>query len=333
MSPILLSLVVPIYNVYDEFEILGEELLSFITKVTGVEVLLIDDGSNDGSGDLADNFASSSERITVIHQDNAGLSAARNKGLLRASGKYIWFLDGDDLFNQDTISNTLEDLRLGDIDVLWYPHETFTKFISSEKLEQPDTNYDVHLDKPQATGVDMLVYLGNSKVENYAWSYITRTELLRENNITFPLSRSYEDVATTYKVFFLSKEIKISSSNLVYYRQREGSIITKIGFNNIDDVLIVNDEVEVFLKDKKIDDIKNLLMFKNVMLAEEFLMFNKKKLQKDDPERFKSLSQTINLKINNISSRGFSLKNRVKLALVKLRVFFVIKRIKDMVHS
>lgn len=183
---------------------------------------------------------------------------------------------------------TIEDLRLGDIDVFWYPHGTFTKFISSEKLEQPDTNYDVHLDKTQATGVDMLVYLGNSKVENYVWSCIARTQLLRENNITFPLSRTYEDVATTYKIFFLSKEIKISSSNLVYYRQREGSIITQIGFNSIDDVLIVNDEVEVFLKDKKIDDIKNLLMFKNLMLAEEFLMFNKKSYKKMTPKDLKA---------------------------------------------
>ncbi len=97
MDP-LVSVIVPVYNV---LPYLQEALDSLIGQTyRELEIILIDDGSTDGSGDVCDEYAERDQRINVIHQENKGLSAARNVGLDEANGDYIAFLDPDDAFHR-----------------------------------------------------------------------------------------------------------------------------------------------------------------------------------------------------------------------------------------
>ena len=98
----LISIIIPVYNAECY---LGECINSIIEQTySNLEILLIDDGSIDGSGQICDEFASKDERIKVVHKENGGVSSARNKGLDLAKGKYIAFVDADDFVDKNYIS-------------------------------------------------------------------------------------------------------------------------------------------------------------------------------------------------------------------------------------
>lgn len=114
MNP-LVSVIVPVYNV---LPYLKESLDSLIGQsYQDLEVILIDDGSTDDSGKLCDEYANHDKRILVIHQENKGLSAARNIGLDKANGEYIAFLDSDDAFHCCFIEKLLSSIISKDADI------------------------------------------------------------------------------------------------------------------------------------------------------------------------------------------------------------------------
>lgn len=95
----LLSVIVPVYNTKEYLSRCMESLTH--QKCTGIEILLVDDGSQDGSGALCDSYAQREENVIVIHQENQGLGFARNAGLNAARGQYVTFLDSDDYVDED----------------------------------------------------------------------------------------------------------------------------------------------------------------------------------------------------------------------------------------
>jgi glycosyltransferase involved in cell wall biosynthesis len=104
----LVSIVVPVYNV-EEF--LQECMLSVLSQTyENIEIILVDDGSTDSSGALCDEYAKSDRRISVIHQKNRGVSAARNAGMDSAHGEYITFIDADDAIHRNFVKYLREDL-------------------------------------------------------------------------------------------------------------------------------------------------------------------------------------------------------------------------------
>ena len=102
------SVIIPVYNVYC---FIHESVSSVINQTySHLEIILIDDGSTDGSGKICDEFANTDPRITVIHTPNKGLSAARNAGLRAMTGEIVAFLDPDDVFVSDAIEKALRSL-------------------------------------------------------------------------------------------------------------------------------------------------------------------------------------------------------------------------------
>ena len=94
MTKETVSVIVPVYNIAAELPRCVESVLA--QTWDALEVILVDDGSTDGSGSLCDSFARQDARVRVIHQKNAGVSAARNAGVSRATGEYLAFVDSDD---------------------------------------------------------------------------------------------------------------------------------------------------------------------------------------------------------------------------------------------
>ena len=94
MDDVFFSVIIPVYNVGDYLRECVQSVLS--QDFASYEIILVDDGSTDGSGLLCDEFAKTDFRVQAVHQENQGQSAARNHGLQIASGKYILFLDRDD---------------------------------------------------------------------------------------------------------------------------------------------------------------------------------------------------------------------------------------------
>lgn len=124
MNPII-SVIIPVYNAEKTIQRCIESVLN--QTYSSFELILIDDGSTDGSGKQCDYYSETDERIRVFHQDNKGVSEARNAGLAQVSGRYVFFLDSDDELYSETLEKYLEiisrydaDALLGSLDVVCY---------------------------------------------------------------------------------------------------------------------------------------------------------------------------------------------------------------------
>ena len=112
MEPIV-SVIIPVYNVEQYLKRCIDSVIDQTYR--NLEIILVDDGSNDGSGEICDNYAQNDSRIKVIHKSNGGLSDARNAGIDRSTGIYIMFVDSDDWINRECVELLIrsEERRVG----------------------------------------------------------------------------------------------------------------------------------------------------------------------------------------------------------------------------
>ncbi len=128
------SVIMPVYNKASYVE---AAVASALSQALLYELIIIDDGSTDGSGDICDRLAAADNRVTVIHQSNSGVSAARNVGIFNASGDYVCFLDGDDLLCEGFFDTAERILRGGDYDMLFFAYEKTYKSAPSLLIPSP----------------------------------------------------------------------------------------------------------------------------------------------------------------------------------------------------
>lgn len=214
----MISVIVPVYNVRFCLEECLESILG--QSYADLEIILIDDGSTDGSGAVCDAYAARDERIRVIHQPNRGLSAARNAGLEIARGEYISFVDSDDYLLPDALETLLS---------LCLTHHAEFSLCAHDKLT-PDGRRRPW--KPALAGdtfriisgpAKMKAYVAESSIPSAVWGKLYARELFRE--IRFPAGKLYEDLIVTYRLVHAASRIAISGSCGYVYRIRPGSIV------------------------------------------------------------------------------------------------------------
>lgn len=208
-----LSIVVPVYNVEQYLEkcvysILRQSFINF-------EVILIDDGSTDKSGFLCDEYAQKDKRIRIVHQNNAGVSAARNTGIELAIGKYITFVDSDDWIEADTYELALNFLHLNHLEVVCFD---FYKEKRRRSYYRPMYNADKIFQGNEAVNEVLKEVLDSS-----VWDKVYLRRLF--NDVRYPIGRVFEDVATTYKVLTKANKTGYLKKPLYHYVKRENSII------------------------------------------------------------------------------------------------------------
>lgn len=219
MTTLKLSIIIPVYNVA---EWLSETVDSILAQTfRDFELVLVDDGSTDGSGELCDQYAAGDNRIRVIHQKNAGVSVARNTGVAAAQGDYIGFTDSDDIIEADMYQRLLELAEAYDADIVQCQHDResiLNGLTRSETVEMMDGQAFVHR---------MFTKAGGQYTNQVAlWSKIYRRELFE--GIVFPVGQVYEDEQETYKLCLKAKRIVEIPDILYHYIKRENSIITGI---------------------------------------------------------------------------------------------------------
>lgn len=213
----LVSIIIPVYNVE---QYLAEALDSVIHQTyEKLEILVIDDGSSDRSGVICDTYASMDQRISVIHQENRGLSAARNVGLDRMTGEVCAFLDPDDAYENTFIEKLLTAMLREEADLVvckYTTHQTELKLsLNNEQamLLGSSGNYDrVHGLRALADGI----------INASVWNKLYRRELWQE--IRYPEGYVYEDIDTTFRVFNICRIIHVIDEPLYLHRKRRGSI-------------------------------------------------------------------------------------------------------------
>lgn len=207
-----ISVVIPIYNIKDYIHKCIESILN--QTFTDFELLLIDDGSSDGSQIICDEYQLKDNRITVIHKKNGGLSSARNTGIKKAKGKYICFIDGDDYIDNDMLEIMYEYTIRENADIVevgsrWiYPNKTLEYCVKDTIVCDNFTALEMYLESRCFTAV--------------AWNKLYRLSLFED--IKYPEGCLHEDIGTTYKLLYKAKNL-VSINQVKYnYIQRNTSI-------------------------------------------------------------------------------------------------------------
>ena len=138
----LVSIVVPVYNISDY---VGKCISSLVKQTyKNIEIVLVDDGSTDGSGNVCEIYAKEDRRIKVVHKKNGGLSDARNKGIRSAVGTYVSLVDGDDFVDEDYIEKQYETLKKYNADIaitshkVIYARKTIDESTGEEYADNPE---------------------------------------------------------------------------------------------------------------------------------------------------------------------------------------------------
>ena len=135
----VISVIIPVYNAEKFLQNCIQSI--FAQTFTDFEVILVDDGSTDGSGDLCDRYATSDKRIKSIHQSNFGPGIARNKGLEKAMGDYILFIDSDDIVHPKYFEILIEGMKTGDFDIVQSGVKQFKAYSQISNLIKENYEY------------------------------------------------------------------------------------------------------------------------------------------------------------------------------------------------
>lgn len=236
MKP-MLSVIVPVYNV----EKYLDKCISSIINQTfkNIEILLIDDGSTDLSGEICDAWKQKDSRIKVFHKQNGGLSDARNYGLMNASGIYVGFVDSDDFLDEEMYNRLMLGCEKYNADVGCCNK---VRVFNDKKICENVISSNKFINKSQAL---LLLLLSDPSVCNK----IFKKDLFQ--NIKFPYGKLYEDIATTPHLIDKSNGMYIDCIAGYYYNQlNNGSIIHKSFNIKKMDYFYNTKELNDFINDK-----------------------------------------------------------------------------------
>ena len=216
------SIVIPVYNVMPYLERCVMSVLSQTYK--DMEIVLVDDGSKDDSGKLCDELATRDERIRVIHQENKGLSGARNTGIDNATGDYIIFLDSDDYWLLDDGLKTLVDNCSPQTDMVGFKGVDIWK--GGRMTYTGDYNLEAISHLPDAQAL-FAYFVKTQQAHLTAWLFMVRRQLLTDNKIYFPHRLIGEDFYWHLELWQHLHTVKMLNLNLYAYCHRQGSITTQ----------------------------------------------------------------------------------------------------------
>ena len=224
---IKISVIVPVYNT-------GEYLrpcLDSIQKQTFIdfEVLCIDDGSTDNSPEILKEYCHKDSRFKYLKKENGGLSSARNYGLEKAKGMYIYYCDSDDEIESETFSILFEKMESNSLDILYFGAKTVYESLDLKKNNKSakDNYVRTHIYSDIYTGIDLLglLYKNNEYIVS-ACLQIIHKDFLNKCGVKFEDKLLYEDNVYTFKTLLFAERVGVINKEFYIRRIRKGSITT-----------------------------------------------------------------------------------------------------------
>lgn len=217
-----ISVIVPVYNVEQYLRRCIDSILS--QTFSDFELLLIDDGSKDKSGDICDEYAAKDARIRVFHKVNGGVSSARNLGLVKANGEFIFFVDSDDYLDNTHLENYSKDIDNFDLIFQGYKlvDETTGKILEKKTFHEIET-----LDFESSMNVmEQIFSIGN--FFGPTWNKIFRASIISENEIKFKEDVNLrEDEIFTFSYCRFVSRIKVLDSDSYNYQKTSNSLMRR----------------------------------------------------------------------------------------------------------
>lgn len=246
----LISVIIPVYNVQKYLNQCIDSVLN--QGVKDIEIILINDGSTDNSGNICDEYAREDNRIKVIHKENGGLSDARNFGIKQAKGKYLLFLDSDDYWMEGSLKEVVKCTK-DDADIVFLSvgklfektHYITKKFecLSKENIKNKSKE-------------EVFQYLARAeKFPVAAWDKLIKKDIIISNNLYFEKGLLSEDIDWTTQLLLLSNKFDVCEVDFyVYRKQREGSITTSIKLKNVTDMIYILEKWLEKCENGEVDD-------------------------------------------------------------------------------
>ena len=221
----LISIIVPIYNIYPYLQLCLESIEN--QTYPHFEVLLINDGSRDDSKDICQEFINKDKRFRYFEQENLGISAARNTGIVNSNGEFITFIDGDDFVDPNYLEELYHVALKNDSEIV---------VASYKEFNEDDNNYYIHVfdDKEEHFNKNELITKRGIEFET-SWGILFHKRLFE--NIRFPVGKSIGDYFTNYKLFMESCKASYIHKDFYIHRIRKGSLTQPITEKLLSDLL------------------------------------------------------------------------------------------------
>lgn len=211
----------PTYNVERYLSNCLDSLVNQDISADIYEIIVVNDGSTDLSGQIACAYETQYSQIRVFQQENQGLSAARNQGLKLAKGKVVYFIDSDDYISQNTLGYALRIMNEYKLDIL-----TLGSMNTTDLHYYKASNYEV-INHEEIRITDGITFIAENGYKNNVWWYLIKKDYLLKTGLTFPVGRYFEDCIFTASLLSSSKRIAKSSLDFYRYVIRPDSIMTK----------------------------------------------------------------------------------------------------------
>lgn len=254
-----LSIIVPIYNVRSYLT----ECIDSLLKIEGItkQIVCVEDASTDGSSELLIERYSNEDNVTIIsNKQNRGLSYSRNIGLRNAIGKYVMFVDSDDIVNSDSICELLVICEKENLEILYFDVEEFDDSTGTRSdRRRRKGKYDIN------TGADIFVQMmNNNEMFGCVWDGIYRRTLIEKNNLCFINGILHEDIPFTFEAMMSAMRVGVKGCVGYYYRQRKDSILHQPNYLARSEGLLLDYFQMMIVWKKHIFDLGNNEIEKNV---------------------------------------------------------------------
>ena len=313
-----LSIIVPVYKVEKQLEQCIRSILN--QSFTNFELILVDDGSPDKCGEICDEYEKKDKRIKVIHKKNGGLSDARNAGLDIALGKYIGFVDSDDIIHPEMYERMYNFINKYNVDIVQCKFKKFKSIEDINKLSNiNNTNIEYYTSKEAI--MDMI---DNNKINVNTWNKLYKRELFE--NERFPKGKIHEDEFLTYKLMYESNKIAYINEELYYYYQNDNGIMNGSNLiKRLDRIEAIEERSNFFLKngDKDLYNKSNTALF--FALNKLYFIFKRNiQLRKEE--------QYINLLKDKITKTASILSDNVYLSKKNIQIVNLINKNKIFIN-
>lgn len=300
------SIIVPVYNVEPYLEQCVSSILR--QRHQDFEVVLVDDGSNDGSAELCDALRERDARVRVIHQANGGLSAARNAGIRISQGEIIMFLDSDDYWlTTDALLFVDSAFQDETLDFIEFGCVKFHDRNENLKNTQKILPLDIIHTSPETKEHLITKHLKKGHLTACAWNKAIRRDLIEREKLFFREGFIGEDIDWNARLLSCSANFAITDTQLVAYRKRENSITSSTTPDKLNQ-LISN---LVFIRDHILVKSSFLRQYLAIHVANAYITASALAIKDYGPV------------VNNLSEFDFFLTERTtyKVRIVKLLVY------------
>ena len=300
------SIIVPVYQVEKYLRQCIDSILA--QTFTNFELILVDDGSKDGSGKICDEYAEKDERINVIHQKNSGAAAARNNGMNKMTGKYFTFIDGDDYIAPNMVECLYKNIQNENVDISACNYRYFFK---------DDEKKDFYTENKAEILTGAEIFYNRKNERNYGfWTVVWNKLYKREvfEKVKFRFGKYYEDEFWANDIYQMDIKVGIVSDCLYYYRQHDSSTMKQKNIEKSFDIIeAFQERIYVYLKEQKYSN----QAYKVLIYSLEYLHESKKLITNiDEKNRFIQAENRTKDIIKKLKKRKLSKIQKASLVLI-----------------